>query len=73
MNMEKSWTIQPWHIKAAFRKCGYIVPEYAITLPDKQIVGPDMSLQGKEFFVTVTVCFIVLCFECCSTLFFLDK
>lgn len=55
MNRENSWTIQPWHIKVSFRKCGYEVPEEAITLPLKAISGPDMSIEGKEFYVTVTV------------------
>lgn len=55
MNMENPWTIKPWHIKASFRKCGYIVPESAITLPETPISGPDMNLEDKEFFITVTV------------------
>lgn len=55
MNMENPWTLKPWHIKASFRKCGYIVAEDAITLPEQPIKGPDMNLQDKEFFVTVTV------------------
>lgn len=55
MNKDHPWTIKPWHVSTSFRKCGYIVPEYAITLPDKPISGPDLSLQGKEFYVTVTV------------------
>ncbi|XP_050295648.1 39S ribosomal protein L9, mitochondrial [Anthonomus grandis grandis] len=55
MNKEQPWTIEPWHITASFRKCGYVVPEYAVKLPEKQISGPDMSLEGKEFFVTVMI------------------
>lgn len=55
MNKDHPWTIQPWHIRTSFRKCGYIVPDNAITLPDRPIKGPDMSLQDKEFFVTVTI------------------
>lgn len=57
MNKDHPWTLKPWHVKLAFRKCGFIVPEEAITLPDKPISGPDMNLQDKEFFVTVTVSF----------------
>lgn len=55
MNMEEPWTLKPWHIRVSFRKCGYIVPEYAITIPETPISGPNMDLEGKEFFVTVTV------------------
>lgn len=55
MNKENPWTIKPWHIKVSLRKCGYEVPEECITLPPKPISGPDMALQEKEFYVTVTV------------------
>ncbi|KAK5648252.1 hypothetical protein RI129_003144 [Pyrocoelia pectoralis] len=55
MSMENPWTIQPWHIKASFRKCGYVVPAEAITLPDKPIEGPNLDLENKEFFITVTI------------------
>lgn len=55
MNMEQPWVLKPWHVKASFRKCGYNVPEYAITIPETPISGPDMSIEGKQFFVTVTV------------------
>ncbi|KAL3287854.1 hypothetical protein HHI36_002312 [Cryptolaemus montrouzieri] len=53
MNRESPWTLQPWHIRVAFRKCGWVVPERAISLPEYPIKGPDMNLQNKEFFVTV--------------------
>lgn len=55
MNKETPWTLQPWHVKASFRKCGYNVPEEAITLPEKPISGPNLDLESKEFFVTVTI------------------
>ncbi|KAH1005373.1 39S ribosomal protein L9, mitochondrial [Dendroctonus ponderosae] len=55
MNKDHPWTIQPWHIKASFRKSGFVVPEHAITLPEQQITGPDMSLENKQFYVTVTI------------------
>ncbi|GLV42250.1 mitochondrial ribosomal protein L9 [Carabus blaptoides fortunei] len=55
MNKDVPWTLESWHVKASFRKSGYHVAEDAITLPSKPIQGPDMSLQDKEFFVTVTV------------------
>ncbi|VEN33764.1 unnamed protein product [Callosobruchus maculatus] len=55
MNKENPWTLKPWHIRVSFRKCGYIVPEDAITMPEKPISGPDMELEGKEFAVTVTI------------------
>lgn len=56
MNRENPWTLKPWHIRVAFRKAGVIVPEEAIELPPKEIKGPDMNIQNKEFYVTITVC-----------------
>lgn len=55
MNKDSPWTIQPWHISASFRKCCYMVPEYAISVPEKPIKGPNLDIEGKEFYVTVTV------------------
>lgn len=55
MNKDVPWTLEPWHIRASFRKCGYNVAEEAITLPSKPITGPDLSLQEKEFYVTITI------------------
>ncbi|KAG5866956.1 hypothetical protein JTB14_035410 [Gonioctena quinquepunctata] len=55
MNKEMAWTLEPWHVKASFRKCGYVVPEEAIELPGQPISGPNMDLENKEFAVTVTI------------------
>lgn len=58
MSKTQPWTLEPWHIKASFRKACFVVPEHAITMPPITIKGPDLSLQEKEFFVTVKVsCF----------------
>lgn len=56
MNKDVPWTLEPWHVKASFRKAGFHVAEDAIQIPSKPITGPDMSLEDKEFYVTVTVC-----------------
>lgn len=58
LSKENPWLLKPWHVRVAFRRVGVIVPEEAIELPAKarEIKGPDMSIQDKEFFVTVTVC-----------------
>jgi len=58
MNKEQNWTLERWHIRAAFRRANVIVPETAIEMPDHVITGPDMKLEGKEFFITVTVSFV---------------
>lgn len=55
MNKTVPWTLQPWHISASFRKSGFIVPEHAIEMPPVEIKGPDLSLQDKEFYITVMV------------------
>lgn len=55
MNKDHPWVIEPWHIKASLRKCGYNVAEEAITLPETPIEGPDLQKQNKEFYVTITV------------------
>lgn len=54
------WTLEPWHVRTSFRKAGFVVPEHAIEMPPVTIKGPDLSLQDKEFYVTVTVS-ILLC------------
>ncbi|XP_017785274.1 PREDICTED: 39S ribosomal protein L9, mitochondrial [Nicrophorus vespilloides] len=55
MNKETPWVLKPWHVKASFRKCGYWVPEETIVLPTNPITGPNLELENKEFFVTITV------------------
>jgi large subunit ribosomal protein L9 len=55
MNKDSPWTLQPWHVRASFRKCGYVVPESAIEMHQKSIKGPDMNIEGKEFYITVTI------------------
>lgn len=55
MNKDSPWTLQPWHIRTSFRKCGFVVPEHAITMPQREIKGPDMNLEGKYFYIIVTV------------------
>ncbi|CAH2094618.1 unnamed protein product [Euphydryas editha] len=55
MSKTQPWTLEPWHIRASFRKAGYVVPEHAITMPPVTIKGPDLTLQEKEFFVTVKI------------------
>ncbi|XP_076299732.1 mitochondrial ribosomal protein L9 [Lasioglossum baleicum] len=55
MSMHTPWTIEKWHIKTSFRKSGIIVPEDAITMPEREISGPDLSIENKEFYVTVKI------------------
>nr|XP_003705244.1 PREDICTED: 39S ribosomal protein L9, mitochondrial [Megachile rotundata]XP_012145176.1 PREDICTED: 39S ribosomal protein L9, mitochondrial [Megachile rotundata]XP_012145177.1 PREDICTED: 39S ribosomal protein L9, mitochondrial [Megachile rotundata] len=55
MNMEEPWTIEKWHISACFRLAGYMVPQHAITLPEKAISGPNLSIENKEFYVVVKI------------------
>ncbi|XP_015185013.1 PREDICTED: 39S ribosomal protein L9, mitochondrial [Polistes dominula] len=55
LSPEVPWTLEKWHIRVAFRKALFHVPEEAITLPEKPISGPDLSIEGKQFYVTVTI------------------
>ncbi|XP_046834256.1 39S ribosomal protein L9, mitochondrial [Vespa crabro] len=55
LSQEVPWTLEKWHLKVSFRKAGIYVPEEAITLPEKTISGPDLSLEGKQFYVIVTI------------------
>lgn len=55
MSMHTPWTIEKWHIRISFQRSGFIVPEDAITLSEKPISGPDLSLENKEFYVTVKI------------------
>lgn len=55
MSKDNPWTLETWHIRTSFRRIGIYVPDEAITMPAKAISGPDMSIQGKEFYVTITI------------------
>lgn len=55
LSKETPWILKPWHVRVAFRRYGIILPEEAIALPEKEIKGPNMEFENKEFYVTVTV------------------
>jgi len=55
MSKDVPWTMESWHIKANFRKAGIYVPEDAITMPERPISGPNLDLEAKEFYVTLTI------------------
>ncbi|RWS29490.1 39S ribosomal protein L9-like protein [Leptotrombidium deliense] len=56
LSSKEPWTIEKWHVRTAFRKLGFIVPDYAIDLPKTKIVGPDIEgKQNKDFAVFITV------------------
>ncbi|XP_039282361.1 39S ribosomal protein L9, mitochondrial isoform X2 [Nilaparvata lugens] len=56
MNLENKWVLEPWHVRSALRRCGtHILDESCIEMPKTKIEGPDMNLEGKEFFVTITI------------------
>ncbi|CAH2233697.1 jg20323 [Pararge aegeria aegeria] len=59
MSKTQPWTLEPWHVRTSFRKAGFVVPEHAITMPPVTIKGPDLTLQDKEFLVTVKVSLII--------------
>lgn len=56
MNKYNPWVLEKWHVRAALRRAGFhILDEKCIELPQKAITGPNLDIQGKEFFVTVTI------------------
>ena len=55
MSKDVPWTLEKWHIKANFRKIGIYMPEDVITIPPKPISGPNLDIEGKEFYVTLTI------------------
>lgn len=55
MNKDEPWVIEKWHIRASLRKAGYYATEESITIPDTPIKGPDLSLENKEFNVTIKI------------------
>ncbi|CAL1675200.1 unnamed protein product [Lasius platythorax] len=55
MSKDVPWTLEKWHIKAGFREFGIFVPEDTITIPEKSISGPNLDIEGKEFYITLTI------------------
>ena len=55
MSIENPWVLEKWHIRTHFRRRHFVVAEDAITLPEKEISGPNLDIQNKEFYVTVTI------------------
>lgn len=66
MSKQEPWTLEPWHVRASFRKAGFVVPEDTIKMPPVEIKGPDLALQEKEFYVTITVSTIYFYSKCIS-------
>ncbi|KAM0729903.1 Large ribosomal subunit protein bL9m [Formica fusca] len=55
MSKDVPWTLEKWHIRASFRKVGIFMPEDTITMPQKPISGPNLDIEGKEFYITITI------------------
>lgn len=55
MNHANPWTITPSHIRIAFRAAGIRVPDSGIELPQTPITGPNLSNNGKDFIVWITI------------------
>lgn len=72
--MENPWTIEKWHVRSAFRRSGFWVPDHAIAMNGKTISGPNLELEKKIFLVTVTVRKkILITLEQIRKFHFLDK
>lgn len=55
MSKDVPWTLEKWHIRVNFRKDGIYVPEEAITMPEKPISGPNLDIEKKQFYITLTI------------------
>ncbi|XP_012235129.1 large ribosomal subunit protein bL9m [Linepithema humile] len=55
MSKDMPWTLEKWHIRTSFRKAAIYLSEDTITMPEKPISGPNLEIEGKEFFVTLTI------------------
>ena len=55
MNLENDWTLQPFHIRVAFQRLRIEVPEDCIEMPPREIKGPNLDYQDKEFYVHIKV------------------
>ena len=49
------WKLEPWHVKFGLISQGIFTDEESIQIPETQISGPNPTLEGKEFLVTVKV------------------
>lgn len=56
MNDKEEWVIDNKHIRIAFRRAGFVVPQNSIQLPKTPITGPDVAgKEGKDFAVIITI------------------
>ncbi|XP_063988261.1 large ribosomal subunit protein bL9m [Diachasmimorpha longicaudata] len=55
MSNDTPWTLEPWHVRSAFRLAGIHMNEDCITMPNHVISGPNHDIENREFYVTITV------------------
>lgn len=55
VSREIPWTLEEWHVRTSLRLAGVNVPRNAVTMPEETISGPNLDIEGKEFYVTVTI------------------
>lgn len=55
VNNETPWTLEKWHVRAALRQNGVQCTDDDFTMPEKTISGPNMDIDNKEFYITVTI------------------
>ncbi|XP_015511346.1 large ribosomal subunit protein bL9m [Neodiprion pinetum] len=55
MSNTNPWVLEKWHIRTWLRRSGFHLQDESITLPDKPISGPNPAMEGKDFYITVTI------------------
>lgn len=54
MNMHNAWTLEPSHMVVSFLQMNVVIKPENIHIP-REITGPNMDNDEKEFYVTVTI------------------
>ncbi|XP_015116147.1 39S ribosomal protein L9, mitochondrial [Diachasma alloeum] len=55
MSNDTPWTLEPWHVRSAFRFAGVHMNEDCITMPNHVISGPNHDIENREFYVVITL------------------
>ncbi|CAD6231942.1 GSCOCG00001664001-RA-CDS [Cotesia congregata] len=55
MSADNPWTLATEHVWSAFRENKIHMSRDSVTLPERPINGPNLEMENKEFYVTVTI------------------
>lgn len=55
MSYENPWKLEKYHVRSALRKAGIFLTDDCLTLPERDIIGPNVEYENKEFYITITI------------------